>query len=90
MTGTLAKVCDRRPMTTTAIWGFLVMLAAVVSARFLDGALKTDAYESAGRLETEQAERLLEDQLQGSEPKTELVIVQSQPRGVTTRKMTRP
>ncbi len=77
MTESIARVCARHPWTTITIWVALVVLAALFAARFLDGALTTDAYALAANVESEKADRLLEDRLRGPEPVTEFVIVQS-------------
>ena len=77
MTESMARMSARRPWITITIWAVFVLLAALVAARFLDGALTTDAYELAGSVESEQAARMLEERLRGAEPITEFVIVQS-------------
>ena len=82
MTETIARACARRPWITITIWVALVGLSVLFAARFLDGALTTDAYALAANVESERAEHLLEDRLRGAEPIAEFVIVQSDVRTV--------
>ena len=78
MTEYLARACGRRRWITIAVWLALAALAVLVSGQFLEDGLTTEAPRPLGNVESERAERLLEERLRGPEPITEFVIVQSQ------------
>ncbi len=78
MTEYLARVCSRRPWRTLAIWLVLAVLAVLISGRFLNDTLTTEAPKPLGNVESNEAERLLVDRLRGPKPIAEFVIVQSE------------
>ena len=82
MTEYLARVCSRRPWRTIAIWLVLAVLAVLISGRFLNDALTTEAPKPLGNVESNEAERLLEERLRGPKPIAEFVIIQSESRTV--------
>ncbi len=76
MTGTLARICARRPLITVAVWAVLLVVSLALVRALLGSATTTD-FSLASRYESEQAASRLEERLRGPKPLAELVLVQS-------------
>ncbi len=77
MTERLARISARRPILTILLWVAAAIVGVALSGQYLDSATTTE-FRMGGSVESERAEKLLEDRLRGPKPITEFVIVQSE------------
>ena len=77
MTERLARISARRPILTIFLWVAAAIVGVALSGQYLDSATTTE-FRMGGNVESERAEKLLEDRLRGPKPITEFVIVQSE------------
>ena len=77
MTERLARISARRPILTIFLWVAAAIVGVALSGQYLDSATTTE-FRMGGSVESERAEKLLEDRLRGPKPITEFVIVQSE------------
>ena len=77
MTERLARISARRPILTILLWVVAAIVGVALSGQYLDSATTTE-FRMGGSVESERAEKLLEDRLRGPKPITEFVIVQSE------------
>src|SRR5206468_4466932 len=75
-TETLARVSARRPWTVVGIWVAVIAASIAAIGVLLSGALTTEV-SLTNNPESQRAENLLKDNLQGPEPTNEIVIVRS-------------
>lgn len=73
-TDSLAQGCARRPWLTVAVWSLLLLLAGVITYRYLGGALTTEA-DFTSDSDSRVARQLLADRLRGPAKDQEIVIV---------------
>ena len=77
MTERLARISASRPILTILLWVAAAIVGVALSGQYLDSATTTE-FRMGGSVESERAEKLLEDRLRGPKPITEFVIVQSE------------
>ena len=77
MTERLARISAGRPILTIFLWVAAAIVGVALSGQYLDSATTTE-FRMGGSVESERAEKLLEDRLRGPKPITEFVIVQSE------------